>query len=99
MSGGPLAKDEIRTKRVTKGTFIRSGRTFTIEDDYSVERDAHRMLEGAWTGSTEFQGCSKEDEAGLVSQEASRARSKAAGHEDDKINQASEVKSEGEMLQ
>jgi hypothetical protein len=58
VAGGPTAKENIGTTRVTKGTFIRSRRKFDIKDDYSVERDAHRMLEGAWTGTTEFHGIS-----------------------------------------
>ena len=58
VAGGPTAKDNIGTTQITKGTFIGSGREFDIEDDYSVERDAHRMLEGAWTGTTKFQDIS-----------------------------------------
>ena len=72
VSGGPTAEDKIEKGRITRGTFVRSGRTFVIEDDYSVEHDAHRMLEGAWTGTTEFRGVKDNEklEEGLVSREA-----------------------------
>ena len=54
VAGGPSASDCLSTKRVTKGTYIRSGISFEVIDDYSVEGDSHRMLEGAWLGITEF---------------------------------------------
>ena len=54
VSGGPAPGKSISTSRVTRGRFIRSGRAVVIEDDYSTESDAHRLLDGAWTGVTEF---------------------------------------------
>ena len=54
VTGGPQPDEALSTRRITKGTFIRNGKHFIIEDDYSVEVDAHKLLDGAWTGTTEF---------------------------------------------
>jgi hypothetical protein len=56
VAGGPPSDAKIETSRITKGTFISSGKSFVIKDDYSKEVDAHKLLEGAWTGFTEFRG-------------------------------------------
>ena len=54
VAGGPTVEDCSNTRRITKGVYIRDGMKFEIVDDYSVEDAAHKVLEGAWTGVTEF---------------------------------------------
>ena len=53
-AGGPSVEDCSNTRRITRGVYIRDGTQFEIKDDYSVEDVAHKVLEGAWTGVTEF---------------------------------------------
>ena len=54
VAGGPSVEDCSNTRRITRGVYIRDGTKFEIIDDYSVEDAAHKVLEGAWTGVTEF---------------------------------------------
>jgi hypothetical protein len=56
VAGGPQPGAQLKTSRVTKGTFISSGKSFVIEDDYSKGIDAHKLMDAAWTGITEFRG-------------------------------------------
>ena len=54
VAGGPEAKVQLEGTRVTTGTYVASGKTFKIVDSYLVADDAHRLLQHAWIGTTEF---------------------------------------------
>jgi hypothetical protein len=54
VSGGPSLKSPLKKIRITRGKFLSSGKTFKIIDDWSVRANAHRMLESAWLGTTDF---------------------------------------------
>ena len=44
----------LKKLRVTRGKFVSTNKTFKIIDDWSVRANAHRLLEGAWIGTTDF---------------------------------------------
>ena len=54
VAGGPGANVLLEGTRVTSGTYVASGKTFKIVDSYLVADDAHRLLQHAWIGTTEF---------------------------------------------
>ena len=54
-AGSPPRPARLRGKRVTEGTFDHDGKGFIIVDDWRDKRDAHRRLEGSWTGTTTFE--------------------------------------------
>ena len=54
VAGGPAKKDGLKKLRVTRGRYFSSGKTFKIIDDWTVQSHAHRLLEGAWIGTTDF---------------------------------------------
>ena len=45
--------------RITRGKYLSSGKTFKIIDDWSVRANAHRMLDSAWLGTTDFRETSE----------------------------------------
>ena len=53
--GSPSRPSSLRGSRVTEGVFDKSGEKFIIVDDWKNPRDAHRKLEGPWTGTTTFE--------------------------------------------
>jgi hypothetical protein len=54
VAGGPGTKSPLKKIRITRGKYLNSGKTFKIIDDWSVRANAHRMLESAWLGTTDF---------------------------------------------
>ena len=54
VAGGPGPDITLEGTRVTVGTYVASGRAFKIVDSYCVADDAHRLLQHAWIGTTEF---------------------------------------------
>ena len=54
VAGGPAKKDSLKRLRITRGRYFSSGKTFKIIDDWTVQSHAHRLLEGAWIGTTDF---------------------------------------------
>ena len=54
VAGGPAKKDGLKRLRITRGRYFSSGKTFKIIDDWTVQSHAHRLLEGAWIGTTDF---------------------------------------------
>ena len=51
--GGPKSGKELLSRRVTTGK-KQDGTKFTIEDDWKVRTNAHRVLPFAWVGHTAF---------------------------------------------
>ena len=51
VAGGPGRDAVMITKRTTKGTFVGSGKEFTIVDDYANPNCAHRILANTWIGT------------------------------------------------
>ena len=54
VAGGPGKRSNLKRLRVTRGRFFSTGREFKIIDDWTVASHAHRLLEGAWIGTTDF---------------------------------------------
>ena len=54
VSGGPAAGRRLKGSRITKGTYVGNGVTFTIVDNYHDPNLAHRVLGNAWIGTSEF---------------------------------------------
>ena len=54
VSGGPAAGRRLKGSRITKGTYVGNGVTFTIVDNYHDPNLAHRVLGNAWVGTSEF---------------------------------------------
>ena len=54
-AGSPARPSGLSGRRVTEGVFDDTGESFIIVDDWKNKRDAHRRLEGSWTGSTTFE--------------------------------------------
>ena len=52
VAGGPGRDAVMITKRISKGTFVRSRKEFTIIDDYADPDCTHRILANAWIGIT-----------------------------------------------
>ena len=46
--------DADRRARITRGTYVGSGKKFEIVDGYHDPKNAHRILANAWIGSSEF---------------------------------------------
>ena len=51
---GPNKRRSLKMLRVTRGKSFTIGREFKIIDEWTVPSHAHRMLEGAWMGTTDF---------------------------------------------
>ena len=45
---------QVKKIRVTNGTFIKTRRAFQVIDDYHAKANSHRLLAGAWIGTSEF---------------------------------------------
>ena len=58
VAGGPGRNIILKGKRITKGTFVASGKEFEIVDSYVDPSSAYRMLYHGWIGTSEF----REDE-------------------------------------
>ena len=41
--------------RITRGKYFASGKAFKIIDDWTTRANAHRLIEGSWIGTTDFQ--------------------------------------------
>ena len=54
VAGGPEAGVQVKKIRVTNGTFIKTRRGFQVIDDYNIKAKSHRLLAGAWIGTSEF---------------------------------------------
>ena len=54
VAGGPTSKCPLQRLRITRGRFFATGKRFKIIDDWTVRADAHRLLDGAWLGTTDF---------------------------------------------
>ena len=54
VAGGPGAKSPLKKIRITRGKYIASGKSFKVIDDWSIRANAHRLLEAAWIGTTDF---------------------------------------------
>ena len=54
VAGGPGKRSSLKRLRVTRGRFFSTGREFKIIDDWTVPSHAHRLLESAWIGTTDF---------------------------------------------
>ena len=54
VAGGLEAGVQVKKIRVTNGTFIKSRRAFQVIDDYHIKAKSHRLLAGAWIGTSEF---------------------------------------------
>ena len=54
VANGPSVGAIVKKIRVTKGVYVRTGKEFEVIDDYTVGGNAHRLLQGVWTGTTEF---------------------------------------------
>lgn len=63
VSKGPNDLDKLQCRRTTIG-IDKSGRTFTITDDWRDSQIAHRLLDDLWTGKTIFyvRSCTWSDE-------------------------------------
>ena len=42
------------TSTAATGTYVASGKSFKVTDDWLRASNAHRLLEGSWTGTTVF---------------------------------------------
>ena len=54
VAGAPSAKTPLKRIRITRGKYLASGRSFKVIGDWTVRATAHRVLEGAWLGTTDF---------------------------------------------
>ena len=54
VSGAPSAKTPLKRIRITRSKYLASGRSFKVIEDWTVRANAHRVLEGAWLGTTDF---------------------------------------------
>ena len=54
VAGGPEARVQVKKLRVTSGTFIRTKQVFQVIDDYHINANSQRLLDGAWIGTSEF---------------------------------------------
>ena len=54
VAGGPSSRVPLKRLRITRGKFVATGKPFKVIDDWSVRANAHRVLEGAWIGTTDF---------------------------------------------
>ena len=59
VAGGPSTKTPLKKIRITRGKYLNSGKTFKIIDDWTVRANAHRLLESAWLGTTDFREASE----------------------------------------
>ena len=54
VAGGPGRGITLKGTRVTKGTYVASGRKFQITDFFDDPNDAHRMMSHGWIGTLEM---------------------------------------------
>ena len=54
VAGGPDRDVRLKRYRVTTGTYVKSGKSFKVTDDWLRASNAHRLLEESWTGTTVF---------------------------------------------
>ena len=54
VAGGPDHKLKSMKERITRGTYLGTGKTFFIVDAYDDASAAHRLLNHGWIGTTEF---------------------------------------------
>ena len=57
--GGPGSKAPLKKIRITRGKYVGSGKSFKIIDDWSIRANAHRLLQAAWIGTTDFRETSE----------------------------------------
>ena len=54
VAGCPRRDIILKGERITKGTFVASGKEFEIVDSYVDPSSAHRMLNHGWIGTSKF---------------------------------------------
>ena len=54
VAGGPEAGVQVKKIRATSGTFIKTRRALQFIDDYHMKANSHRLLAGAWIGTSEL---------------------------------------------
>ena len=54
VAGGPDRDVRLKRYRVTTGTYVSSGKSSKVTDDWLRASNAHRLLEESWTGTTTF---------------------------------------------
>ena len=54
VAGGPDRETRSKRYRVTTGTYVTSGKSFKVTDDWLRASNAHRLLEESWTGTAVF---------------------------------------------
>ena len=94
VAGGPGNKVPLKRLRVTRGKLVATNKTFKIIDDWSIRANAHRVLDGAWIGTTDFRESSEfiDDDSDDDAEGADRAMEE----EEDLGNAASAAKPLGE---
>ena len=59
VAGGPGKNCNLKKIRITRGKYFNNNKGFKIIDDWSVPANAHRLLESAWIGTTDFREASE----------------------------------------
>ena len=54
VAGGPEAGVQVKKIRVTNRTFGKTRRAFQLIGDHHITANSHRLLAGAWIGTSEF---------------------------------------------
>ena len=54
VAGGPGKEVLLNKIRITNGTYVGTGESFQIIDDYCVASSAHKMLAHGWVGTSHF---------------------------------------------
>ena len=54
VSAGPDKSVMLNKIRITRGKYVGTGKEFQVIDDYSISASAHKILNNAWVGTTEF---------------------------------------------
>ena len=104
VAGGPNQKTPLKRLRITRGKYFASGRTFKIIDDWTVQANAHRLLEGAWVGTTDFREIAEyvdddTDEDESAGKEEDLVKEPEAAAEDPERNPKAVIQQEGSKCQ